>query len=373
MPPRNPRLIVRWDLDKTYLHTDFDTLRGLFRAAVETPESKRTIPGAAIITRELRATHDAWVTIVSGSPEQMRQAIESRLRLDGVMWDEFALKPSLGNLVRLRFKALKDQVGYKLPALLDARTRSPAGAPEVLFGDDAEADAFVYSLYADLLEGRVSDKLLNAVMEHAGSYPDVIARTLRLVHKVGRIEGRPVHRAFIHLERKSDPVFFRRYGARLVPVTDYFQAALVLCADGWLSPLGAAHVAASVMAERGAEGVLALTRGAYAMVEGGHLAPEALVPVVEAISHGESRIAMDPSHVAELAQRLREAPKRGEVPELSPSIDYVSALEEDRDRWESAKRDVKARHKAAKVEAKAAKAEAKVRAKAAKRAPPTNE
>ena len=40
---------------------------------------------------------------------------------------------------------------------------------------------------------------------------------------------------FIHLDRRSPPLGFRRYGPRLVPVYNYFQAALVLYEDKVLS------------------------------------------------------------------------------------------------------------------------------------------
>ena len=48
-----PPFIARWDLDKTYLRTDFDTLRDLVRTAIERPDQKRTVPGAASLLREL--------------------------------------------------------------------------------------------------------------------------------------------------------------------------------------------------------------------------------------------------------------------------------------------------------------------------------
>ena len=48
-----PRHIARWDLDKTYLRTDFDTLRDLVRTALERPDEKRTNPGASTLMREM--------------------------------------------------------------------------------------------------------------------------------------------------------------------------------------------------------------------------------------------------------------------------------------------------------------------------------
>ena len=128
--------ISRWDLDKTYLRTEFDTVRDLVRTAFERADEKRTNPGAATLLREM-ARAGVSIHILSGSPEQMRRRLEDKLRLDGITWDSFILKPNLQNMLRLRFRALKDQLGYKLPALLDARTALGASdARETLFGDD---------------------------------------------------------------------------------------------------------------------------------------------------------------------------------------------------------------------------------------------
>lgn len=336
--------VFRWDLDKTYLHTNFDTWLDIVRTAVEKPEGKRTVAGAAALIRELRATIPCRITILSGSPEQMRNTLEAKLRLDGVQWDEFVLKPSLRNLVRLRFRALRDQVGYKLPALLAARTRCPVGVPETLFGDDAEADALVYSLYADILAGRVDDKLLTAVMEHAQSYPDAVAETIRLVHKVERAD--PVRRIFIHLERRSDPAFFRRYGARVVPITHYFQAALVLTRDGVLSPASAAHVATSFLAE-GSHSADELVRGAADLVARGHLTPDDLRPVAEPLAAAP---ALDAAARETLARGFEAITPRDATTDDEAdgdgTIDYLAALFDDRARWEAASREAKGARRA---------------------------
>src|SRR5882757_956761 len=113
--------VARWDLDKTYLRTDFETLRDLVRTAIERPDQKRTVPGAAALLRELgRAGVETH--ILSGSPEQLRSRIEEKLRLDGARWASLTLKPNLQNMLRLRFRALRGQLGYKLPALLQSRS-----------------------------------------------------------------------------------------------------------------------------------------------------------------------------------------------------------------------------------------------------------
>jgi hypothetical protein len=233
-----PRFVARWDLDKTYLRTDFDTLRDIVRTALERPDQKRTVPGAAALLRELGragvATH-----ILSGSPEQLRSRIEAKLRLDGARWSSLTLKPNLQNMLRLRFRAVRGQLGYKLPALLLRRAelahqRDDGGdlVREVLLGDDAEADAFVYSLYADVCRGVVDPSDLAAIMRAGGAYDDSIREAVRFAGYVEK--GDVVERILIHLDRQSSPSDFKPFGRRVVPFYNYLQAAFVLHEDGRL-------------------------------------------------------------------------------------------------------------------------------------------
>jgi hypothetical protein len=231
--PRPPRRIYRWDLDKTYLQTEFDSLRDLVRTAFQKAHEKVAVPGASALIRELSEQGDSRLCIVSGSPKQMRAVLEEKLKLDGVKWDEFVLKDNVGNLLRGRFRALRGQVGYKLPAILESRVHAPVEAEEVLFGDDAEADAFIYSLFADLVAGRVDERVLSQVLEAGGVYPDDQARVREAWKKIPVSD--PVRRIFIHLDRLTPPAQFSAYGPRVVPVFNYFQAALVLLADGHLT------------------------------------------------------------------------------------------------------------------------------------------
>ena len=165
--PKPPRHTFRWDLDKTYLRTEFDSLKDLAKSAFETAADKQAYPGAASLLRSLRGDGDDHrICIVSGSPSQMRQVLAAKLRLDGVEYDEFVLKNNLRNILRGRFRALRAQIPYKLPAMLESRTRV-AAPHETLFGDDAEADAIIYCLYADLIAGRVSQNDLERVLTAA--------------------------------------------------------------------------------------------------------------------------------------------------------------------------------------------------------------
>src|SRR5207302_7280139 len=128
----------------------------------ETAADKQAFPGATALLRALRQDGHR-ICIVSGSPTQMRQVLAAKLALDGVQYDEFVLKNNLKNILRGRFRALRAQIPYKLPAMLRSRLGAPADV-ETLFGDDAEADAIIYCLYADVIGGRVSLSDLERVL-----------------------------------------------------------------------------------------------------------------------------------------------------------------------------------------------------------------
>jgi len=242
---RRDEIVYRWDLDKTYLRTEFDTLRDILRTAFEPATRKRAFPGASTLLREIRATDPAAIFILSGSPEQMRSVLEAKLRLDGIRWDGFTLKPSLRNLVRGKFRFLRDQLSYKLTALLRSRTNVSPETEEILFGDDAEGDAFIYSLYADIAAGRVSQELLMQVAEAADVYPEDIPEIVRIAARVPR--GDTVRRIFIHLERVSSTAGFGDFGRRVCPFYNYFQPALVLLEDGALDAQAVLRVGADLV------------------------------------------------------------------------------------------------------------------------------
>jgi hypothetical protein len=243
-----PRHVFRWDLDKTYLRTDFDTVRDLVKSAFEKATDKRAVPGAPALLRALKAAGGRHhrVCIISGSPEQMRTVLSAKLELDGVEYDEFILKNNLRNLLRGRFRALRAQVPYKLPALLESRIAIGGTAAETLFGDDAESDALIYSLYADLLAGRVGRRELERVLEAAQAYDDQRQHTLELYDRLPR--GDVVRRILIHLDRRSATAGFERFGARLCAIFNYFQAALILYADATLGAADVLRVAREMLA-----------------------------------------------------------------------------------------------------------------------------
>jgi hypothetical protein len=277
--------IARWDLDKTYLRTEFDSLRDLVRTALERPDQKRTNPGASTLLREM-VRSGFRVHILSGSPEQMRRRLEDKLRLDGIAWESFTLKPNLQNLLRLRFRAVRDQLGYKLPALLRARAalaqsgEPPSASTETLFGDDAEADAYVYSLYADFVAGRIGEDVLLRVLERGRVYPDVIAEAMETARMIEHSDV--VERILIHLEQQTPPDDFRKYGARVVPFYNYLQAAFVLFEDGRLRAESVLRVAVELVTEHHFDGD-ALARSYLDLARRGHLRGDPVEPICRAL------------------------------------------------------------------------------------------
>ncbi len=238
--------VYRWDLDKTYLVTDFNSVRGIVRSAMEPAHRKRATPGATALLRELGRESPGWrsrICIVSGSPTQMRGVLEEKLRMDGVRWDTLTLKDNLANLKRGRLRAVRDQFGYKLPHLLAGRIGLGEAVRETLFGDDAEIDALVYSVYADAIAGRIGAAELSRIMVAAGSYPDHVVDALAALRRVGTADA--VDRIFIRLDRGRPPAEFHRFGSRVVPIRGWFQAALVLFGAGEVDADGVARVFAT--------------------------------------------------------------------------------------------------------------------------------
>lgn len=219
--------VYRWDLDKTYLDTDIHSMRGLVRAALEGAAEKRNVPGSASLLRAL-VEHDpaCRVAILSGSPRQMRTVLEEKLALDGIRWDEMILKDSLGHIRRGRLRAVRSQVGYKLPALLRARAGMGPSVHETLFGDDSEVDALVYTLYAEALAGRLTEGELSRIMKAGDAYDEAVRTAVSAMGRLPRADA--VEDIFIRLDRGVPPAWFRKLGSRVVPVFSWLQAALVL-------------------------------------------------------------------------------------------------------------------------------------------------
>ncbi|MEM1347629.1 MAG: phosphatase domain-containing protein [Myxococcota bacterium] len=332
------RHTFRWDMDKTYLRTDFDTWRDLVRTALQKPEEKLNVPGADALLSELVRERDGQrsvVTFISGSPEQMRRTLEQKLTIDGIKPDAFILKDQLRYLIRGKFRAIRGQVGYKLEALLRIRQMTPL-APETLFGDDAEQDAFIYSLYADLVSEALNLSDLDAILRAAEVYPDTRELILERAGEAEKMEN--VSRVFIHLDRRSAPGRFLVYGPRVVPIINYFQAALILLRDEVLDAVGLFRVVADMMTDDD-YGLTELANSFQDLSRRGFVTGELVERLMQAREDLHIVEGLPPEFPDRMLARLRALAPRPAAPRRAweGPPDYLSILASDKELHEQIK------------------------------------
>jgi len=224
-----------WDIDKTYLSTHFSSLQGLSRIPLEFAVDKQAIAGMPEVLRGIRrgpgpGSGCVPLYFVTASPPQRRGTLEHKMILDGGEFDGITFKNCLQIMKKGRPKRLLDQVGFKVCALLEGRQRRPL-ATEYLFGDDAESDADAFSLYAGLLHEQMSYGEARNRMEDAGMRKDNQGCALALLDRLPEKRGK-VKKIFIHLEKRTPPEQFDRFGPLVVPVRGGFQLCLALFALG---------------------------------------------------------------------------------------------------------------------------------------------
>jgi hypothetical protein len=368
------RHIFRWDLDKTYLKTDFDTVQDLVRTARLSAEERENIPGSAALIHAIRDAGQRdqphLIYFISGSPQQLRAVIEKKFALDGFIPDGFVLKPTLRHLLRGRFRAVKSQVGYKLSQLLIGRSEAPIGTSETLFGDDAESDAFIYALYSDLIAGRIPKQTFTDILRVTGCYREQIDEIQQTLEAVVRED--PVRRVIIHLDQHTPPLAFVPYFPLVVPIYNHLQTAVVLYLDGTLPASAIRLVTLELLAKYGfddkrltnlAEDILRRRRVHFPLEHLERLAAElrALDPIPEEREDPElsERVTDLVRAIADRAEYLRSRPLPDEPPVNTEARDYLELWAQDQNRREEAKR---ARKLAAKSRAEA-EAEAKKEAK----------
>lgn len=252
------------DIDRTYLMTRFSSLRGMARIPFERAEHKQDIEGMARLFREIRSgpegqDRDTPLFFVSASPRQLRPVIEKKMALDGIGFDGTTFK-DWGKVVgKMRFHRLREQIGFKLTALLTGRAELPVGAHEVLLGDDLEHDALTYCIYADLLAKRIGADDAARVLQRNGVLPTdarSIVETLRALRP-----GRGVRRALIRLERHPEPEALIDFAPGVVPCTGAFQMAVTLWRQDCISRAGIGRVASEMIHRNVAPDMLAARLG----------------------------------------------------------------------------------------------------------------
>lgn len=221
--------LFRWDIDKTYLDTEFETFSGLVRTATESAGQKRAIAGAIPLVRTLNQVENSSLVFISGSPRQMEKVLRKKFDLDGILVDEIVLKDSLGAIKKGHFRDVKQQVGYKLPALVESKLRFPEAKEEYLFGDNVEEDALIYLCYSLILSQSITAKQLKKIMKRFGAYDRSFER---LQHYLQRLHyGSCVRRIFIRLVDHRIGKKLAGLSPFVTPIHDWFQAAIVLWED----------------------------------------------------------------------------------------------------------------------------------------------
>jgi hypothetical protein len=241
------------DIDRTYLATRFSTLRGLARIPFEFAVDKQDIDGMVTLLREVRRGPGAHSRVtplyfISASPAQLRPVIQRKMLLDGLEYDGTTFKNWIGVISGLRLRRLREQLGFKITALLEARRDLPCQAAEILLGDDLESDALAFTLYADLLAGRLTEpQLLRTLTQQQVAFDDAQA-ILELRRGLPVTAG--VRRAYIRLERHEAPAAFLDYAPHLVACRGALQIAASLWAQGSIGAAGVLRVAEE-LARRG--------------------------------------------------------------------------------------------------------------------------
>jgi len=203
--------VCRWDLDKTYLETSFESLRDLIKVPFEKGSDKKAVPGVVELIRGMRrcsiaAGYRQQLFFISASPPQISRAIREKLRLDGVEYEGISFKHQVRHLVRGRLDLLREQVGFKLERLL-------AGP------DDCE-------------------RLLRRCRVHADYRRSVMEHLRRLGPERPSVAG-----VFI-LERRQRPgMSLDAFGPRMKSSGNYLECSLWLHAMGLLDSQGVAEVA----------------------------------------------------------------------------------------------------------------------------------
>jgi hypothetical protein len=236
--------VYTFDIDKTYLDTRFTRARDILRIPLELAIDKRPFPGVADLIRAVQrgspsVGHDRPVFFVSASPAQMRPVLERRMVLDEIAVDGITLKNWTYFLRKARIAALKEQLFYKLLALLVTRCELPLRSYEILFGDDSESDAYIYSVYSAVVTRKLVGHALERVLEaegverreralilHASDRLDDVFDPERDEHAVRHIfihqvTHRPEPRVYPHGVR---PMF---YAQALQPAAVLYRAGLI--------------------------------------------------------------------------------------------------------------------------------------------------
>ncbi len=232
------------DIDKTYLETRFETLLGIAKIAFETSTDKVTVAGAAELLQAIR-----WGTLcgvegnlldcprglhfISSSPPQLREVIEHKFAMDGLDWSSDTFKNQMYNLKRGQFHLVKQQVAYKMAAMISRVEAFESPCVLSCLGDSAEFDAYIYVGLHLCLSRQLSEAGFAQYLEFAHVDPPIakeLARVSQLLpeHRVQGIWIRVLHNYAFPLPVELESL--------VRPFTSYFEVGLDWISLGWLAP-----------------------------------------------------------------------------------------------------------------------------------------
>lgn len=245
---KNSEEVFIWDLDKTYLDTTIDSLRGLMQTILERAWNKRNIPGTSTLIRALsmyRAKQSGQkyfpIYFITASPPQMEERISEKFSIDEIHPFGSFYKDNLKNLRPGRFWRLTKQIGYKLQALMQLRTRLHPSVRQICWGDDSESDAIIYNLYSDICARRIGPHEIRSILEKLHVTGEQVDQILTLQSQIP--ENDPVEKIYINLATDTDPDYYLKFGRRTLATYNTYQVALDLVQDQRLSLEGLYAVA----------------------------------------------------------------------------------------------------------------------------------
>ena len=230
-----------WDLDKTYLDTSWGSPRELIRTALEKAFQKRNVPGTSSLVSALKTSWEQErgsmkafpIYFITASPPQMETRIREKLEYDEILPHGAFFKDNLKNLKPSRLWRLSKQVGFKLQALLQLRAKLKDDVRQILWGDDSESDAIIYSLYSDICARRWPEGELLTILRGLHVIGEQTDTILDLQDQIPNHD--PVEKIYINLATDTDPEYYLKFGRRMVPTTNTFEAALDLMQDSRLT------------------------------------------------------------------------------------------------------------------------------------------
>ena len=243
---KDSNYIFVWDLDKTYLDTDFGGFRKIMKIAFEQAIKKRNVPGTDQLVRSLAKCNKPFpIFFISASPPQMQEKIYEKWMHDRIKPYGFYSKDNLKNLRFGRWARLTNHIGFKIQALMELRILISKDTKMICWGDDSESDATIYSLFSDICSHKLTDKETIALLKEFNVLPEQIDLILELRDQRDHFD--PIHRVYINLAVDTDPEYYRKYGRRLMAVENSFEVTIDLFQRGFIDLDGVKAVANSLI------------------------------------------------------------------------------------------------------------------------------